>query len=137
MSTKIVWRPLHLTPEHQLALDSTGHEVGTISQIADIWVARYADRRIQCLSEAEAKAWVEEQLVLDAKGLLHAPEPMRPTWLWLSLCVAFALMTLAVGCAATPKEPLPHYPCWDKKAQEYIECSGQEWMYQVITKELP
>lgn len=134
MNTRVVWRPLHRTPEYQLALDLTGHEIGHINQIGDVWVACYAGRRTKCLSEVEAKAWVEEQ----AQHYVEPePEPgsMRPVWLWLTLCVAFALMALAVGCAAS--DPLPHYPCWDKKAQKHYECSDQEWMHQIIMKELP
>lgn len=129
MNTKIVWRPLHRVPELQLALNCTGHEIGHINQVGDVWIACCAGRRVQRLSEAEAKAWVEERVRGDT-----AEDP-RSIWPWLGLCIVFGMAALTIGCATA--EPLPHYPCWDKKTQKYYECSDQEWMHQVILKELP
>ena len=49
-------------PELQLALNCTGHEIGHINQVGDVWIACCAGRRVQRLSEAEAEAWVEERV---------------------------------------------------------------------------
>ena len=137
MSAPLLWLPLRTLPGYQAALNAEGGEVGHVNYITDRWVACYMGQRTVHLNEADAKAWVEQQA---QTGFAPQPSEPEPSSLWTIAFLIIATISIVVlftGCAAAPKEPLPHYPCWDKKTQKYYECSDQEWLTQIILKERP
>lgn len=130
MTTQITWRPLRGVPEFEMALNAEGGEIGHVNYVATRWVACYMGQRTLHLNQVDAKAWVEQQVGQPVVAVTLPPDPisLRPIWLGALIVAAIFLVVLFTGCAATPQEPLPHYPCWDKKTQKHYECSDQEWL---------